>query len=84
MTINDVLPACVALYALPGHGVGGCLHIVLEDGNLKNHHVQFCVDYAREQDCPTCQRIAADILALSMTQRRKLRARLWRETSVRV
>ena len=26
------------------HPVGGELHIVLDDGNVENHHIQWCID----------------------------------------
>lgn len=33
-----------AYKAMPGHGVGGPLHIVLDDLNVEEHHIRWCVD----------------------------------------
>ena len=52
--------------------VGGHLHIVLDDGNLANHHVDFCLLSAMSEKCATCTELAHLLMAMSRTQRAKL------------
>lgn len=32
------------------HGAGGGLHIVLDDGNMENDHINYCIEYVKECD----------------------------------
>lgn len=59
-------------------GVGGHLHIVLDDGNVEDGSVQFCVNEATKDRCETCCQLALKLLTMSPTQRR----RLYREHSI--
>jgi len=52
--------------------VGGHLHIVLDDGNIEDGHVQYCLDSATCDDCVTCIKLAKLLTQMSRTQRRKL------------
>ncbi len=39
------------------HSAGCCLHILLEDGNVEDHHVEFCAKEAQKaghSDCIDC------------------------------
>lgn len=38
-----------AFYMLPGNGVGGNLHIVVDDLNYEKHHVEWCRNLALEK-----------------------------------
>jgi len=49
--------------------VGGHLHIVLDDGNVSDSHVSFCLVEARRDSCETCMAIAKHLLLLSGAQR---------------
>jgi hypothetical protein len=51
---------------------GGSLHIVLDDGNMGNHHLEFCLEEARKNDDPDAVEIALKILDLTATERTKL------------
>jgi hypothetical protein len=51
--------------------VGCCVHIVLDDGNVDDDSVAFCVGYARENEHPECVAMAETLLRMSRTQRRK-------------
>lgn len=50
----------------------GSLHIVLDDGNVHDDHVQFCVDYARIENDNEGLELALILLQMSKTQRIKL------------
>lgn len=63
------------LYDDLGECCGGLLHIVLDDGNLKDHNIQYCIEYANEPenanraDRLICLEIATKMLDLSMEER---------------
>lgn len=71
-TIPEVLPLIQAYYAKPGNGVGGNLHIVLEDLNVEDSHVRWCLEYAEKQGDTDGVELAKLLLAMSKTQRLKL------------
>lgn len=71
-TIAQVLPLLRAYYAMPGNGVGGSLHLVLEDPNYEDHHVLACYETAMMHDDSAGALLALVLLAMSKTQRRKL------------
>lgn len=52
--------------------VWGSLHIVLDDGNVSDAHVLFCVAEARSRNDAEGERLALILLEMSRTQRRKL------------
>lgn len=35
---------CETLYKIDGCGAGGLLHIVLDDNNIENRHIHYCLD----------------------------------------
>lgn len=71
-TIPEVIPLCREYYAKPGNCSGGSLHIVLEDGNIEDSHVRFCIEFAREEGDPDGVALAETLLSMSKTQRKRL------------
>lgn len=71
-TVPEVAPLVRALYASPGGGVGCCLHIVLDDGNVDDKSVDFCLRTALMRGHPECERLALLLRRMSKTQRLKL------------
>lgn len=71
-TVPEVLPIVKAYYAKPGNGVGGSLHIVLDDGNIDTKSVEFCKEYARQNNDSDGIALAELLLKMSYTQRKKL------------
>jgi hypothetical protein len=55
-----------------GNGAGGCLHIVLDDGNISDSSVSFCVDDAIRCQDLLGERLARKLLLLSWRQRARL------------
>lgn len=53
--------------------VGCCLHIVLDDGNVSDDNVQYCVELARERGHAECELLAVKLSFMSKTQRSKAR-----------
>lgn len=70
--VPDVLPLVRALYLRPGGSVGCCLHIVLDDRNLDNSSVDFCVQQAREHSHADCESLALMLRQMTITQRRRV------------
>lgn len=50
----------------------GSLHIVLEDQNILDHHVDYCIDYAKTNDDLAGYVLALILRRMSKTQRLKL------------
>ncbi len=70
LTVSEVLPLVQAYYKF--NGVGGSLHIVLDDGNLEDDSVEFCLRYARDNHDIAGQNLAKVLLRMSRKQRQKL------------
>jgi hypothetical protein len=49
--------------------VGGHMHIVLDDENVEDEHVKFCIGEAEEDDCKTCIEIGLALLRLTEDER---------------
>lgn len=71
-TVPEVLPLVRALYRSEHGRVGGCFHIVLDDYNVEDHHVSWCLDNARERSCQPCTELGELLVRMSRTQRLKL------------
>lgn len=78
-TVPEAAEALREYYRLPHRGMGGCVHIIIEDTNCSQKDADYCASNARhwgenwaggflEED----QRIADMLAAMSTTQRRKL------------
>ena len=56
--------------------VGCCLHIVLDDGNIEDSHVAFCVEQTNKPvhkgPHDDCRELADLMMTFSKTQRRKV------------
>ena len=74
-TVPEVLPRLWTYLSAPGNGAGGSLHIVTDDGNLANHHVEWCIEWAEENGDGEGAELARALLAMSWTGRRKVIAR---------
>jgi hypothetical protein len=71
-TIPEVLSLVKAYLEKDGNGVGGSLHIVLDDGNVEDSHVEFCIKWAREHNDEDGVKLGELLLRMSKTQRLKL------------
>ncbi len=71
-TVPEVLPLAVRIYNLPRGGVGCCLHIVLDDNNVDDGSVRFCINQAKERGHADCLELGEKLLLMSKTQRLKL------------
>jgi hypothetical protein len=71
-SVAAILPLVQRHYANPGGGAGCCLHLVLDDGNIGDDHVIYCVKMAKHKGHKDCESLARIIFCMSKTQRNKL------------
>lgn len=69
-TIPDVIEKFYQYYLK--NPVWGSLHIVLDDGNIKDEHVRHCLDKALERNDLEGAQLAETLLTMSKTQRLKI------------
>ena len=67
----DVAKLIAAHYKRPGNGAGGNLHVVTDDGNLDADTIQWCLERCLEKSDESGAAIAAALLKMTKTQRRK-------------
>ena len=70
LTVPEVQPF-VDRY-LDDNANGGNLHVVLMDGNIDNSHIEWCLKQATDEGDINGAELAAMLLRLTKTQRRKI------------
>ena len=53
-------------------GIWGSLHIVLEDANIKDHFVKYCIEFAEEQNDSEGLFLANELMKMSQRQRLRI------------
>lgn len=71
-TVPEVMPLVKDYYATPGNLAGGNLHIVIEDGNIRNDDIEWCLDKSKKNGDDKGVEICELLLLMSKTQRRKI------------
>lgn len=71
-TVPEVLPFMREYAALSGNSVGGSFHIVLDDGNVSDSDVEFCIQSAQQKGDTKGIELGELLLKMSKTQRKKL------------
>lgn len=69
-TVPEVMPLVKEFYEW--NPVGGSLHIVLDDANVSDDNVRFCLDHATAKGDRFGVALATVLLRMSRTQRHKL------------
>lgn len=72
LTIPEVLPSLKEYMDKPLNGSGGSLHIIIDDHNIDDKNVKFCISYAKECGDDDGVKLAEKFLLLSKTQRSKI------------
>ena len=73
--VKEICKLVKTLYDDMGESCGGMLHIVLDDGNIEDWNLQWCIEYcnreenANRHDKNICLEIAHKMLNLSKEQR---------------
>ena len=70
--VPDVVERFKAYHLMHGHGAWGSLHVVLDDGNLADHNVEGCIDWARLQGDEEGELLGRILLRMSKTQRGRI------------
>lgn len=70
--IPEVLPLVREYLSIAGNLAGGNLHIVLDDGNVDDASVRFCIARAEASQDVEGVELGKKLLAMSKTQRRKI------------
>lgn len=71
-SVPEITPLVQDYINQPGNHLGGNLHIVLEDGNVDDDSLEFCLRRCIERDDKLGINLARILLMMSMTQRLKL------------
>lgn len=71
-TIPQVLPLVKYYYSLPGHAVGGSLHLVLSEPNYESSSVQYCFERAKDKNDFWGMVLAKVLLKMSPSQRSRI------------
>lgn len=79
LTVPDVMPLVRAFQSKPENGVGGNLHIVLDDGNVSDDDVRFCLELAKKAGDLDGVELAEKLLLLTKTQRLKISSKFYEE-----
>jgi hypothetical protein len=64
---REMIPLMKAIYER--NCVGCCWHIVLDDDNIEDGHVEYCINYAAEKGHQDCIALGPLMLSASRTQR---------------
>lgn len=68
-TVPDVMPLVWALYDTEHGSCGGHLHITLDDGNIEDSNIEFCIREAAKENCEPCLTIGRLLQQMTKTQR---------------
>ena len=71
-TVPEVMPLIIDYYSKEENGAGGSLHIVLNDGNIDDDSIIWCINYAKEKGDKDGVKLGKILLGMSKTQRRKI------------
>jgi hypothetical protein len=71
-TVDKVLPLVKGFYEIGSNGAGGSLHIVLDDGNIEDRHVDFCIETAIKEGDALAIVLGRIIRRMSKTQRKRI------------
>jgi len=67
--VESLIQSCQKYYDKPGNGVGGILHIVLDDENVDDENIKYCLGQAARKDDIPAVKIASELLGMSVEDR---------------
>jgi hypothetical protein len=71
-TVSDVAPLIDRYWHMPGHEIGGNLHVVLDDGNIDDSSVEGSLETALARGDVEATEILTLLRQMTTTQRRRL------------
>jgi hypothetical protein len=72
ITAPEIIKKSIHYYSLDGNSSGGNLHIVLDDGNIENSSIEFCMKKCIENNDLLGLELCQMLLSASKTQRKKI------------
>lgn len=76
-TAPDVAKQIAAYYAKPGNGAAGHCHIVLDDENIRDDHVQWCLERCEQEGDADGASLMRTFLGMKRTARIKAIRLAW-------
>lgn len=73
--VPEVLELVCAYYRKPENGAGGCCHVVLDDGNMDDGCVAYCLEYCIAEGDADGAAIMRALQQMTRSQRRRLYTR---------
>lgn len=70
-SVDRVMPL-IRHYCTQAHGLGGNLHIFVEDGNIDDDDIRFCKNNAIDSNDLMCRELCDVLLSMSKTQRKEI------------
>jgi hypothetical protein len=72
LTVPEVIDAARSYYDAHSSLAGGNLHILLEDGNVRDSDVQFCIRLTEANRDNSGNALAKKLLLMTRTQRKRV------------
>lgn len=69
---DEIIQKFANYYLKPENGAWGSLHIVLDDDNVRDSDVEFCIQRAKDKNDLEGEELGKILLQLSKTQRLRL------------
>jgi hypothetical protein len=78
LTVSDVIEDFKRYVRQTEFNSGGSLHLVLDDFNIEDSNVQYCINSAIEYGDEEGTRLGRILLSMSRTQRLKIAKECWK------
>ena len=75
--MTEILDLIKDYYSKDGNGTGGNLHITLDDWNLEDSNIKFCIKLSEKNKDKDGINIGNKLLALSKIRREKILSEFW-------
>ena len=75
--IDEILKMVKEYYSIEDNSAGGSLHCVLDDGNLTDSDVEWCINFAKENYDYKGVGLGVMLSCLSYEQREELYNKFW-------
>jgi hypothetical protein len=77
ITTQEIVELIQDYYSTDGNAAGGYLHIVLDDGNLEDDDIRFCIEQAKMAGDFNGVLLGYVMLLLSLPEREKVYHKFW-------
>jgi hypothetical protein len=77
ITTQEIVEIIKDFYSQEGNGAGGYLHCALDDGNLEDHDIKYCIKFAKEHYDLQAIILGYLLLLLTYEQREEAYKKFW-------